>query len=525
MKIIRDNKTIATSPGNPEPASVLQSRYSWKILVVDDEVDIRTLTRISLRDFSFANRSLEFLEASSSQEAIEQLKRHPDIAVALIDVVMESSDAGLKLVEFIREQLENNLIRLIIRTGQPGVAPERYVIDHYDIDDYKDKTELTAARLYTTLRSALKAYRDLKVIDINRQGLEHVLQATPSIYQLGQDSLSNFFKGMLLQIIGLCQLSHATHISSLDGVISTIDNDELKIQAYTDHFIHEPRFSEIHQQCERAIFHGEPITNLRVNAEILPLVVANRPVGYIYIEPMASLTEIDKNLIQIFASQCSQALENHQLHDNIIDSFNSAVDMLAEIAEYKDKATGGHVNRLDYYTKTTAIALGVSEEQAVLFGKASRLHDVGKVGIPDHILSKPGKLTAEEFEIIKTHTTLGANILGHDPAFELARQIALHHHERWDGQGYPDAILASGLPLVTRIVSVVDVFDAMISWRPYKQPWLISDARDAIIVGAGTQFDPEVVKAFIKLLDQGEFKHVIAHAGETFRAAYFSDHD
>ncbi|MGZ5052870.1 MAG: HD domain-containing phosphohydrolase [Methylobacter sp.] len=516
MKIIRDNNSADAQSANAEPVLVRQSRYTWKILVVDDEADIRTLTRISLRDFSFANRSLEFLEASSCQEAIEHLNTHSDIAVALIDVVMETSDAGLKLVEFIREQQCNSLIRLVIRTGQPGVAPERFVIDHYDIEDYKDKTELTASKLYTTLRSALKAYRDLQVIDASRQGLEHVIHATPSIYQLDQDSLSNFFNGMLMQIIGLCQLSRVSHISSLDGVISTIDHGELKIQAYTDQFIHEPRFSEIHWQCTRAVFHGEPVANLREHAEILPLLVANRPVGYIYIEPIAFLSDIDRNLIRIFARQCSQALENYQLHDNIIASFNSAVDMLAEIAEYKDKATGGHVNRLDFYTKSTAMALGVSENQAILFGKDSRLHDVGKVGIPDYILSKPGKLTEEEFEIIKTHTTLGANILGHDPAFELARQIALHHHERWDGKGYPDGILASELPLATRIVSVVDVFDAMISWRPYKQPWSIPRARDAILAGAGTQFDPNVVEAFVELLDKGEFKSVIANAGEVF---------
>jgi Response regulator containing a CheY-like receiver domain and an HD-GYP domain len=131
-------------------------------------------------------------------------------------------------------------------------------------------------------------------------------------------------------------------------------------------------------------------------------------------------------------------------------------------------------------------------------------------------LAKPGKLTAEEFEIIKSHTTLGANILGHDPAFDLAKQIALHHHERWDGKGYPDGIRSSELPLVTRIVSVVDVFDAMISWRPYKKPWSIDEARNAIVAGAGIQFDPEVVAAFIDLLDKGEFQSVIAHAGEEF---------
>jgi response regulator RpfG family c-di-GMP phosphodiesterase len=519
MKIIRNTPSTVNEALTlaSEDAFNLSTRFTWKILVVDDEPDVRTLTRISLRDFSFANRTLEFIEAASATEAKEMLKQHPDIAVALIDVVMESPDAGLKLVEYIREQQGNKMVRLVIRTGQPGIAPERYVIDHYDIDDYKDKTELTASRLYTTLRSAIKAYRDLHVIDANRQGLAHVLQATPAIYQLGNGSLSNFFNGMLMQIIGLCQLSHTSHIGSLDGVISTIDHDKFEVQAYTDHFIHQPRFKEIHQQCIRAIFYSEPTSGLRQQAEVLPLIIANQPVGYIYIEPIEFLSEVDRSLIHIFARQCSQALENHQLHDNIIASFESAVDMLAEIAEYKDKATGGHVNRLDFYTKATAIAMGIEPNQAIIWGKASRLHDVGKVGVPDYILAKPGKLTPEEFEIIKKHTTLGANILGHDSAFDLARQIALHHHERWDGKGYPDGVLAKELPLVTRIVSVVDVFDALISWRPYKEPWTVEKARMVITEGADSQFDPDVVAAFITVLDSGDIDNTIQLAGEAFQ--------
>jgi putative two-component system response regulator len=138
------------------------------------------------------------------------------------------------------------------------------------------------------------------------------------------------------------------------------------------------------------------------------------------------------------------------------------------------------------------------------------------VGIPDYILSKPDKLTVEEFEIIKKHTTLGANILGHDPAFELAQKIALHHHERWDGRGYPDGLMAADLPIATRIVSVADVFDALISWRPYKEAWSIEQARTAILEGAGTQFDPDVVTAFIQVLDNGGFDHVIKRAGELY---------
>jgi CheY-like chemotaxis protein len=152
---------------------------------------------MNLKGFSFAGRDLEIIDAGSAAQAREKLAAHPDIAVALIDVVMETDDAGLRLVEYIRKDLQNTMMRLIVRTGQPGLAPERYVIDHFDIDDYKDKTELTATHLYTAVRSAIKSYRDLRSIDLNRVGLQHVLMAAPDIYRISNRSLNQFFQGVL----------------------------------------------------------------------------------------------------------------------------------------------------------------------------------------------------------------------------------------------------------------------------------------------------------------------------------------
>ena len=147
MKLIRTRSDSVEAKAQGAGA-----RHTWKLLVVDDEPDMLELTRINLKGFRFADRDLEIIEAASAYEAREMLTRHTDIAVALVDVVMETDDAGLRLVEYIRKDLKNLMVRLIIRTGQPGLAPERYVIDHYDIDDYKDKTELTSTHLYTAVR-------------------------------------------------------------------------------------------------------------------------------------------------------------------------------------------------------------------------------------------------------------------------------------------------------------------------------------------------------------------------------------
>jgi response regulator RpfG family c-di-GMP phosphodiesterase len=487
-------------------------RHTWKVLVVDDEPDIRALTRLSLCDFSFDGRELEFLEAASAYEAKALLARHNDIAMALIDVVMETEDAGLRLVEHIRGELGNAMIRLVIRTGQPGVAPERFVIDNFDIDDYKDKTELSATRLYTTVRSALKAYRDLRAIELNRLGLERVLGAVPSLYRSLNASLNLFFKGVLTQIIGLCNLDESSFIQTIDGLVATFDGDQATIQAATGDLPGTERFETIRQACAEMILHGKESAALRGNAVVVPLVVDARPVGFVYVEPKGKLSDSDRKLIQVMAQQCASALENLRLHFNLHEAYDSAIDMLAEVAEFKDKTTGDHINRIDYLTRVIALELGLPAEEAEIYGKASRLHDVGKIGIDDHLLRKPGRLTPEEFEVMKSHTQIGARILDHHESFTLAREVAYGHHERWDGKGYPEGRVAIALPLITRITSVVDVFDALINRRPYKEAWPVEQAVAEIEQGAGSAFDPTVVSAFLALYRRGALDDLIRSA-------------
>ena len=506
MKLIRSKPTT----DGPITSEIAGPRYSWKILVVDDEVDIRTLTRLNLKGFCFDGRELQILEAASAHEARQVLAEHDDIAVALIDVVMETDDAGLRLVEYIRQELNNQMIRLVIRTGQPGVAPERFVIDNFDIDDYKDKTELTATRLYTTVRSALKAYRDLKTIDLNRIGLSRVLNAAPDLYRISNASLNGFFEGVLTQIVGLCNLADVSFISTIEGLIATFDGQNVNVMATTGPMADPARFEEIRQRCAEAVTSGNLPEKIRQDGIVIPLSVGPKTVGFVYVEPTRDLAPADLDLLKVMAQQCSSALENLRLHLDLQGAYDNAIDMLAEIAEFKDKTTGQHIHRIDNYTRLVAIELGVPEAEAELFGKASRLHDVGKIGIPDEILRKRGKLTDEEFTIMKGHVSIGASILSHDPSLAIAREVALSHHERWDGGGYPTGLPSSNTPLLTRIVSVVDVFDALVSRRPYKEAWSVADAAANIEAAAGTQFDPSVVSAFLKLLHQDAFAHLLA---------------
>lgn len=508
MKIIRA-ATVTTPAAASGPAPQKPRNKPWILLVVDDEPDIRSLTRLNLKGFRFADRELEILEAGSAAEAKVILGVRADIAVALIDVVMETDDAGLRLVNHIRETLRNHSLRVVIRTGQPGAAPERYVIDHYDIDDYKDKTELTAQRLYTTVRSALKAYRDLRTIEINRNGLAGILDAAPEIYRISPRSLQEFFNGILTQVIGLCRLDDHSFMSGIGGMIATLDGGELTVQAASDSFPTSERFDELREICTQAVLTDAPPEGMRANGMILPLRGHGQTLGFIYVEPSGGLSQEDRSLLKILAQQSSIALENLQLHRNMMQSHNNAVDMLAEVAEFKDKTTGQHINRMDAYTRMVAMELGIEEEEAVTWGKAARLHDVGKIGIPDGVLSKPGRLDPDEYRTIQRHTEIGAFLLRHDHFFDLAREIAYSHHERWDGGGYPTGRRSGEFHLVTRVVSVVDVFDAMISRRPYKEPWPAEKAVAAIQEGSGSQFDPQVVAAFLRLYQRGEFDQLV----------------
>jgi len=177
---------------------------------------------------------------------------------------------------------------------------------------------------------------------------------------------------------------------------------------------------------------------------------------------------------------------------------------LTRAAEYKDEDTGAHIQRMSYYSAAVARKMGLTERtvEAILY--ASPMHDVGKIGIPDSILLKPGKLDPDEWEIMKQHTTIGGRILeGSDTGFlKLAEVIALTHHEKWDGSGYPKGLKGSEIPLAGRITAIADVFDALTCKRPYKEPFELDKAYDIIKESRGSHFDPEVVDAFFAVEDE-----------------------
>lgn len=190
--------------------------------------------------------------------------------------------------------------------------------------------------------------------------------------------------------------------------------------------------------------------------------------------------------------------------DNLKSSSLNTIFRLSRTAEFKDEDTGAHIQRMSHYSAAMARKLGLSDTVVERILYAAPLHDIGKVGIPDRILLKPGKLDPDEWEVMKRHAVIGARILEGDSSgiLRLGEVIALNHHERWDGRGYPYGIAGRKIPLAARIVSVADVFDALVSKRPYKEPYSMEKTLEIITEWRGVNFDPTVVDAFMGILDE-----------------------
>ena len=210
---------------------------------------------------------------------------------------------------------------------------------------------------------------------------------------------------------------------------------------------------------------------------------------------MLELRAARARLAELEAIVASQALASFRDTEAVrVDT----LERLARAAEYRDDNSPEHMQRVAALAARMARHLGQDDRAVALIRHGAPLHDLGKIAVPDSILLKPGRLEPEEFEVVKTHSVLGARVLADSGSEVLgvAEQIARSHHERWDGDGYPDGLAGEAIPLVARIVGVADVFDVLLHERPYKEAWTVEDAAREIRAGAGTQFDPGVVAAF-----------------------------
>jgi response regulator RpfG family c-di-GMP phosphodiesterase len=478
----------------------------WKVLLVDDEPDIHDVTKLTLTRFRLDERALTFLHAYSGAEAKQILARETDIALVFLDVVMEKEDSGLEVARWMRKDQGNQFTRIVLRTGQPGQAPEERVIVDYDINDYKEKTELDRTKLFTTTFAALRAYRDImKVEDARRaqlnyrEGLERVIAASAHIFQ--QRNLKDFASGLLQQVVALLRFEQSM-LLRLSGASLITGETEYEVLAQIGDLGSDMIGPDLLAQLDDA--RHNRISRLHGDTYVGYFPNHSGKASLLVLKGVDEISDIDAQLLEVFCSGVAIAFDNILLNQEITDTQAELILRLGDVVESRSHEAGNHVRRMSQVCHLLALASGLPEDETAVLMHAAPMHDIGKIATPDAVLLKPGKLTLEEWDIMKQHPTVGLSILDGSsrPILKAAAVIAHQHHEKFDGTGYPQGLKGLDIHPYARIVAVADVFDALSHKRCYKEAWPIEQVVDHLREVAGHHLDPHYVELLIANIDQ-----------------------
>ncbi|MFY7960929.1 MAG: DUF3369 domain-containing protein [Elsteraceae bacterium] len=491
-----------------QDVSLSPSPRPWRVILADDDKDVHAITDLALSDFTFEDRPLEILSAYSAAETVALLARNPDAAVLFLDVVMETDHAGLDAIHRIREELGIGNLRIVVRTGQAGRAPEREVIRRYDIHDYILKTDLRTTRLETVLFSCLRAYRDIIAIETSKKGLERIIDASAAMFQ--RQSIPSFANGALEHLTALIGgADEADRAAGARDALAAVGKraDQLSIVAGTGRFagsVGEPLFSALSPDAAIQVQERlESDAAGRSEDRYIGVIQGKSAPKVLIVEGKRSSTGLDDQLLRLFSRNIGIGLENLQMKEGLEEAQREIAYRLGGAVESRSKETANHIRRVAEMSALIGLCWGLSEQEATILKYAAPLHDVGKIGIPDHILNKPGKHTAEEWEIMKTHAHIGYELV-YSPDLEILKVgglIALEHHERWDGRGYPFGKAREEIGVHGRIVAAIDAFDALGSKRCYKNAWPLEQIVDLLRQERGAHFDPTVVDLILARLD------------------------
>jgi response regulator RpfG family c-di-GMP phosphodiesterase len=487
-----------------------KSVKTWNILIVDDEPDIHAITQLALKRFTFENGDLHFINAYSGEEAKQIVKDHKDIALIFLDVVMETDDAGLVFVKWFREEHKNTLTRVILRTGQPGQAPEEKVIMDYDINDYKQKTELDRKRLFTAVVSSLRGYRDLIEIESSRQyehefriGLKKVIEATTHVME--EKNIKTFFEGLLPQVLSILRFEQKGALIKTvkaGGTIFSENDYEVITEVGTD--LQRNLDDKLKSLLNMAIEIKESVFEDDIFVAYLPSESEQESLIYLKGVDIDFIKELDIQLLQMFCRSAGVAFDNLILNSQILKTQSEIINRLGNAVESRSKESGNHIRRMSAFSGILARQLQLSKLECEVLELATPMHDVGKIATPDNILLKPAKLDENEFEIMKRHAEQGFEILSGSslPIIKAASIIAHQHHEKFDGSGYPHGLKGEEIHIFARIVAVADVFDALLHKRCYKPAWQVDDVLKLIRDQKGAHFDPAIVDAMFECIDE-----------------------
>ncbi|QDL55218.1 DUF3369 domain-containing protein [Rhodoferax aquaticus] len=471
----------------------------WHVLVVDDEPAVHEVTKMVMADFEMDGRPLLFTHCYSAKEARSVLAKPNDIALILLDVVMETDVAGLDLAKHIRNELHNVNVRIVLRTGQPGQAPEEQVIRDYDINDYKEKTDLTRRKLITVFYAGLRAYRDLMRIEQARQGLRRSIECIGHICD--SDNLHTFGSALLEQVNLLLNLNgEGLCASRVSAYTANAFNGKIRVLAATAGYSELLTGDGLHQlpadvqdtihrvlsekKSHHADQHYAGYFRTRAGSESIIYMVFPEA-----IKPEA------RELLEILSRNVASTYDALLLREDSEHAQRATISILGSAIELRSSESLPHWQRVGDLAALLATWTGASEQDVELIRVASSLHDAGKACVPDAILNKAVPLTPEEHEILKGHAMLGHTMLSRSKArvHALGAIIALEHHERWDGSGYPQGLKGENISLVARIAAIADTLDAMLTQRPYHAALPLKDALAHIYARSGSDFDPSLV--------------------------------
>ncbi|WP_170314984.1 HD domain-containing phosphohydrolase [Saccharibacillus brassicae] len=478
----------------------LTTESEWKILLVGGERDEAGLMSHLLAGFDFESRPVRLLHAENIHEARPLLEEQTDIAVVLLELDASQDRQPLDLVGYVRGTLSNAAVRIVVVADKGWAAAEEEIMCGYDINSFRIKGELDGGlgKLKSALVGSFRAYRDFKKTEDEKKSLEHVALYSSfvlnagSMEELAQDVLRHLasilktphpFEGLILQKNDKKwrKLAAAGKYADLDvySLPRDIENVLPRLRTFNRHSLTLEGFS----------FHSPGIAGTE---------------RLIFIDSCRTPIDWEYYLAESYCANTDAAFENMELRHEIESTQKEIIYTLGEIAETRSQETGFHVKRVAEYTKLLALKYGLPEEEANLLALASPMHDIGKVGISDSILNKPGKLTEEEYATMKTHALSGYEMLKHStrPILKTAAIIALQHHEKYSGGGYPHGLRGEEIHLYGRITAIADVFDALASDRVYKKAWPLGEIVDLFHKEKGGHFDPMLTDLFLAHLDE-----------------------
>jgi response regulator RpfG family c-di-GMP phosphodiesterase len=489
-----------------------------KILVVDDEQCIRDI----FKNYLAATTNYTVLTANDGLEALDIIKSE-EIDCCFTDLSMPNLN-GLKLAQKINQH--DNTIPVVVMTGYPSmdnaIETLKNGVADFITKPFKMNQILPTINRVMTARSHFvenillkeEAEKSRKLIKINQELQEKLkeVETINLIFQnLDQATTSQDLFKILVNLSGKITPCDEAHFCFFTQgmkdyeIIASFFRDQNKKKS--DEIVIEKKLAK------KVANDGMPflIRGNNGNGDIIaiPLKIRSSIFGIltsIIRKGTHCFSEKDLYFLNLLVEKASFLIENLALYENIYDNLFSTLYAFVETIEARDPYTKQHSVNVSAYAMSIAKAYACSQDEIAKLNVSGNLHDIGKIGIPDSIILKPGRLTDEEYEIIKKHPVIGSNIIGHFGMWADEQSIIRHHHERFDGKGYPDGLKGEEIPFLARILSVADVYDALTTDRSYRRRMPDHVAVKIIRENAGTQFDPKIVNIFLKLQKEGEIK-------------------